>query len=40
VLIAPQWLEVRSVVLQALAPFPEARVAVVERLLALEGGAA
>lgn len=32
VLIAPEWQEVRVVVLQALGPYPEARAAVVEAL--------
>jgi hypothetical protein len=32
ILVAPQWLELRTVLIQTLAPFPEARVAVVEAL--------
>jgi len=36
VLVAPEWLQVRSVLLDALAPFPEARTAVASRLLTLE----
>jgi hypothetical protein len=42
VLVSPEWQQVRSVLLQALAPYPEARVAVAGRLLELEtgGGAA
>lgn len=36
VLISPQWIEVRSVVLDALSPYPEARWAVAGRLLELE----
>ena len=35
-LLAPEWLEVRAALLEALAPFPDARAAVAERLLALE----
>jgi hypothetical protein len=34
ILVAPQWLELRAVLIQTLAPFPEARVAVVEALQA------
>ena len=37
-LIAPEWLAVRSVLLTALQPYPEARAAVAERLIALEAG--
>lgn len=43
VLIAPEWLQTRSVLLQALAPFPEARQVVAAALVASEaslGGAA
>lgn len=36
VVLAPQWLEVRSAMLVALSPFPEAREAVATRLLELE----
>ena len=36
VLLAPEWLVVRSVLLAALAPYPEARRAVADRLVALE----
>lgn len=36
VLLAPEWLEIRSALLEALAPFPEARAAVADRLAALE----
>ncbi len=36
ILIAPEWLQVRSVILHALAPFPEARGAVAEALSALQ----
>jgi len=39
VLIAPEWLTVRSALLVALQPFPEARQAVAGRLLALEASA-
>ena len=35
-LIAPEWLTVRAALLTALQPFPEARAAVAERLIALE----
>lgn len=38
VLISPQWIEVRGVLLEALAPYPDARSAVAGRLLALEAG--
>jgi hypothetical protein len=34
ILIAPQWLELRAVLIQTLAPYPEARMAVVEALQA------
>ena len=37
-LIAPEWLTVRAVLLQALAPYPEARAAVAGRLAELEAG--
>ena len=37
-LVAPEWLTVRAALLAALAPFPEARAAVAERLIALEAG--
>ena len=37
-LIAPEWLAVRAVLLQALAPYPEARTAVAARLAELEAG--
>ncbi len=35
VLVAPEWLGVRAALLEALAPYPEARAAVSDRLLAL-----
>ena len=35
-LVAPEWLAVRSALLEALAPHPDARAAVAERLLALD----
>ena len=35
-LIAPEWLSVRAALFVALAPYPEARAAVADRLLALE----
>jgi hypothetical protein len=37
VLLAPEWLTVRSILLAALARYPEARQDVAARLLALEG---
>ena len=37
-LVAPEWLTVRAVLLAALAPYPEARMAVAGRLAALEAG--
>jgi hypothetical protein len=36
ILIMPEWIEARSALLEALAPHPDARAAVAERLLALE----
>jgi hypothetical protein len=38
VLMAPEWVQVRGVLLDALAPFPEARVAVASRLAGVENG--
>lgn len=38
VLVAPEWLAVRTALMGALASYPEARAAVAERLLALEAG--
>jgi len=38
ILLAPEWQVVRSVLLTALLPYPEARAAVAARLLELEGG--
>ncbi len=38
VLVAPEWLQVRAVLLQTLAPYPEARAAVAANLVALEAG--
>jgi len=38
ILIAPEWVQVRSVLLEALAPHPAARAAVAGRLVALEAG--
>ena len=38
VLVSPEWLTVRGVLLEALSAYPEARVAVVGRLAALEAG--
>jgi hypothetical protein len=37
-LVAPEWLAVRTALMAALTPYPEARAAVAEQLLALEGG--
>jgi hypothetical protein len=36
VILTPEWLSARTALLAALAPYPEARVAVAERLLSLE----
>lgn len=38
-LVAPEWLAARSVLLDALRPYPEARAAVAARLVALEASA-
>lgn len=38
VLVSPEWLQVRTVLLEALAPYPEAVAAVSGRLVALEAG--
>ena len=38
ILLNPQWIEIRTAMMDALADFPEARVAVAQRLMALEGG--
>lgn len=38
VLVSPEWLQVRAVLLEALAPYPEAVAAVSGRLVALEAG--
>jgi hypothetical protein len=38
VLISPEWQQVRAVLLTALSPYPEARLAVSTRLLELESG--
>lgn len=38
VLVAPQWLAVRAAMLDALRPYPEARVAVADRLTAIGAG--
>lgn len=38
VMLSPQWVSIRSTIVQTLAPFPEARRAVAEALGALEGG--
>jgi hypothetical protein len=37
-LVAPEWLRTRTVLLEALAPYPEARFAVADRLRALGAG--
>lgn len=37
VLLAPEWLSVRTTLLAALGPYPEARTAVAQQLLTLEG---
>ncbi len=38
ILVAPEWLQVRAVLLQALAPYPEARAATAAALLEVERG--
>jgi hypothetical protein len=38
ILVSPEWLAVRSALLAALAPYPDARAAAAERLLAMEAG--
>ena len=38
VLVAPEWIQVRSALMVALAPYPDARTAVAGRLVALEAG--
>jgi hypothetical protein len=38
VLISPEWVAVRSVLMTALVPYPEARIAVADRLALLEAG--
>jgi hypothetical protein len=38
ILLASEWLQVRALLLDALAPYPDARLAVAERLQALEAG--
>jgi hypothetical protein len=37
-LVSPEWVTVRAVLLAALGPYPEARAAVAARLVALDGG--
>jgi hypothetical protein len=37
-LVSPQWLEIRGQLMDALQPYPTARVAVASRLLELESG--
>ncbi len=36
ILVAPEWLQVRTVLMDALTPYPEARTAVASKLLTLE----
>jgi hypothetical protein len=38
VIISPEWIHVRSTLVETLAPYPEARFAVAEALVAIEGG--
>ncbi|MBD0328067.1 MAG: hypothetical protein ICV68_16705, partial [Pyrinomonadaceae bacterium] len=38
ILILPEWTRIRTALLEALAPYPEARAPVAERLLELEAG--
>lgn len=38
IMLMPEWLQIRSIILVALAPYPEAKAAVAERLVALEAG--
>jgi len=38
VTISPAWIAIRAEIVGALAPYPDARIAVAERLAALEGG--
>ncbi len=38
ILLAPQWIELRAVLLQALGPFPEARASVAQALLEADRG--
>lgn len=38
VMVSPEWVSIRTVVLGALGPFPDARAAVADRLLALGAG--
>jgi transposase-like protein len=37
VMVSPEWVSIRTVIIAALGPYPEARAAVADRLLALEG---
>ena len=39
IVLSPQWLTIRGAILEALEPFPEARVAVGARLLTVAGAA-
>ena len=39
IVLSPQWLTIRVAILKALEPFPEARVAVGDRLLTVAGAA-
>jgi hypothetical protein len=38
ILVSPEWVAIGTAVLEPLAPYPEVRAAVAERLLQLEGG--
>jgi hypothetical protein len=38
IVISPEWGQVRTVLLTALAPYPDARFAVADALVAIEGG--
>ncbi len=38
VILSPEWLRARAMLLDALQPFPEARIAIATRLMAIEAG--
>ncbi len=38
VVLSPQWIAIRAVIVETLAPYGEAKIAVAARLMALEGG--